>query len=282
MRSGLLTPRQLRGASWRRLFQDVYVHASVPITHEMRARAATLLLPNGVVTGTSAAALWGVDLLHLDDDVELTLPPSSHMVRLAGIRARRARLDPGDIRRRRGIPVTTAEATALRLAAALPETDAVVAIDQLVQTGVADIGPIRRLAAARHGPGSARARTVCALADGRAESPQETRLRLLMARGGLPAPVPQFSLRVDGRFLARLDSAWPDVKVAVEYDGLWHAEPGQFARDRHRLNELHAAGWRVVFVTAPDVHREADLVRRIASALGCTPLRANGPIRGRR
>ena len=93
VRAGLVTRRQLRGSSWHRLFQDVYLHASVPITHEVRRRAATLLLPAGVVTGTSAAVLWGVDLVGPDDDVELTLPPGSNMVRAAGIRARRARLD---------------------------------------------------------------------------------------------------------------------------------------------------------------------------------------------
>jgi hypothetical protein len=143
----------------------------------------------------------------------------------------------------------------------------VVAIDRLIATGVVDLAPVRVSAAAARGPGSARARTVASLADGRAESPQETRLRLLMLRGGLPAPVPQFSVRVDGRFVARVDFAWPDRKVAVEYDGLWHAEEGQFARDRQRLNRLHAAGWRVVFVTATDMHDPERLLALIAAAL---------------
>jgi hypothetical protein len=221
-----------------------------------------------VVTGVSAATVWGLDLLQTHDDVEVTLPPGSNMVRVAGIRARRARIDENHVWRRRDIPVTTPAATAVRLAQALPHEDAVVAIDQLIHTGVVDLEPIRILAAASRGPGSARARRVCALADGRAESPQETRLRLLMARGGLPPPVPQFVVRIDGRFIGRVDFAWPDRKVAVEYDGLWHAEAGQFARDRRRLNELHAADWRIVFVTASDLYEEGPLVLRIATALG--------------
>jgi very-short-patch-repair endonuclease len=57
------------------------------------------------------------------------------------------------------------------------------------------------------------------------------------------------------------------VPPSVEYDGAWHAEPGQFARDRERLNRLQAAGWRVVFVTAADLYRPGDLVARIAAAL---------------
>ena len=67
--------------------------------------------------------------------------------------------------------------------------------------------------------------------------------------------------------MARVDFAWPEHRVAVEYDGAWHAEPGQFARDRQRLNRLQAAGWRVVFVTAADLHRPGKLVVRVAAAL---------------
>ncbi|WP_448625464.1 endonuclease domain-containing protein [Geodermatophilus sp. URMC 64] len=107
------------------------------------------------------------------------------------------------------------------------------------------------------------------LADGAAESPQETRLRLLLLRSGLPAPVAQFEVRDrDGRFVGRVDFAWPDRRVAAEYDGLWHAEPGQFARDRQRLNRLQAAGWRVVHVTAADLQRPAELLARLRELVG--------------
>ncbi|MCZ2822403.1 hypothetical protein O2V63_18845 [Modestobacter sp. VKM Ac-2977] len=76
----------------------------------------------------------------------------------------------------------------------------------------------------------------------RAESPQETRVRLLLAAHGLPAPVAQFEVRADGRFLARVDFGWPERRVALEYDGVWHDGPGQFVRDRQRLSALAAAG----------------------------------------
>ncbi|WP_222263215.1 endonuclease domain-containing protein [Modestobacter marinus] len=81
-----------------------------------------------------------------------------------------------------------------------------------------------------------------ALADGRAESPPESRLRVLLTMAGLP-PVPQWSVRrADGVFIARVDLAYPAVRLAVEYDGAWHGEPGQLGRDRRRLNALVAAG----------------------------------------
>ena len=268
--AGTLTRRQLRGHTWRRLLHDVYVHRDVPVTHELRARAASVLLPTGVVTGRSAAVLWGVDLVGADEAIEVTLDPGSHQVRVEGLVVRRAELDPTLVRRRRGLPVTTPEATAVRLASVLRRDDAVAAVDQLIATGVVDLAPIRALAARTRGPGSARARAVAGLADGLAESPQETRVRLLIGRSGLPQPVAQHRVLDRYGFVARVDFAWPELKVAVEYDGLWHAEAGQFIRDRQRLNRLREAGWQVVFVTTADLREPARLLARVAVALAAT------------
>ncbi|SFF74885.1 hypothetical protein SAMN05216574_12560 [Blastococcus tunisiensis] len=107
-----------------------------------------------------------------------------------------------------------------------------------------------------------------ALADGLAGSPQETRLRLLLHRSELPRPVAQFVVRTGDGFVARVDFGWPDRKVAVEYEGVWHGRrPQQVAADRRRLNRLREAGWIVVFVTAEDLHQPGLLVARVASAL---------------
>jgi very-short-patch-repair endonuclease len=268
VRHGLLTPDQLRGRTWRALFTDVYVHTDLPVTHALRARAAAgVLLPGSVVTGASAAVLWGVELATADDPVELTVPPGTAQVRVTGTRVRRARLTSAWVTRRRAVPVTTPEATAAMLAAFLPLDDAVVAIDQMVTSGVVDLNPVRELARRLTGRGCRRAREACALADGLAESPQETRLRLLIGRSRLPTPVAQHRVYVGARFVARVDFGWPGEMVAVEYDGLWHAGARQFAEDRRRLNRLQAAGWRIVFVTAADLHHPEQLIARIAAAL---------------
>lgn len=266
--SGLLTPNQLRGPTWRRLFPDVYVHRDVPVTHVLRAGAAVVLVPHAVVTGRSAAVLWGVELASETDDVELTAQPGTHQRRVPGLVVRRAVLPPEHRWRRLDIPVTTAAATTVRLAASLAADDAVVAVDQMVATGTVDLADVRALAAAGRGRGAARARRACARADGLAESPQETRVRLLLHGSRLPQPVAQYRIVADGEFVARVDFAWPDLRIALEYDGLWHAESGQFARDRRRLNRLQAAGWRVVFVTAADLHRPERLLAALAQALG--------------
>ena len=268
VQAGWLTPAQLKGPAWRRLFRDVYVDATVPVTHRLRARAAAaVLLPGAVVSGRSAAVLWDVGLAGPDDDVEVTLPPGSHPRRHPGLVVRRAPLPERDVCTRARVRATTPEATALRVAALLPRDEAVVALDRMVAAGALDLSALQARVAVP-GAATARARAVCALADGLAESPQETRLRLVMARGRIPAPVAQYVVRHAGHFVARVDFAWPERKVAVEYDGIWHGEKGQFARDRRRLNALQEAGWRVVFVTAADLHDVPRLMATLRAALG--------------
>ena len=265
--AGVLTHGQLRGPAWRRLFRDVYVEAAVPDTHRLRARAAaSLLVPGAVVTGASAAVLWGVDLVGAGDEVELTLPPGAHPRRHPGLVVRRTVLPDADVRVHAGVLVTTPEATVLRLARVLPREDAVVAADWMIRTTGIDLEALRQRVGV---PGSVapRVRAVCALADGLAESPPETRVRLLLRGGGLPEPVAQYEIRHQGSFVARVDFAWPERKVALEYDGAWHGEAGQFARDRRRLNRLQEAGWRVVFVTAADLREPARLRATVRAAL---------------
>jgi hypothetical protein len=267
--AGRLSPGELRSSAWRRLFRDVYACADVPVTHQLRAVAAAgLLVPGAVVTGRSAAVLWGLPAAEPDDDVELTVPPGSSVCRVPGITVRRRVLEPAHVTVRRGARTTTAEATAVDLARSGTLEDAVALIDRLVDARVTDLDLVRAVAAHASGRGSRQVRAAVALADGLAGSPQETRLRLLLHRSTLPRPVAQFVVRDAGGFVARVDFAWPDVKVAVEYEGIWHGEsPQQVAADRRRLNRLTAAGWTVVFVTAADLHRPEQVVARIASAL---------------
>ena len=268
--AGRLTKARLRSAAWQRLFRDVYACSSVVVTHEVRAGAAALLLlPGAVASGRSAAVLWGVDAARPGDDVELTLPPGSSTSTVPGIRVRRWALAPEQVTARRGIPVTTPETTAVDLGRTPgPVEESVALVDALVACRATELDAVRAAAAAATGPGCRRARRVVDLADGLAGSPQETRLRLLLHASRLPRPVAQHTvLDAAGRFVARVDFAWPDRRVAVEYEGRWHGRPQQVASDRARLNRLTAAGWRVVFVTAEDLREPDRLLARIAAVL---------------
>lgn len=103
-----------------------------------------------------------------------------------------------------------------------------------------------------------------------AESPPESRLRLQLVLAGLE-PIPQYAVYdAGGRFLARVDLAFPAAKVAVEYDGRTvHEREDVFARDRQRQNLLVRAGWVVLRYSAADLRPAAlwGIVSQIAAAV---------------
>jgi very-short-patch-repair endonuclease len=90
-------------------------------------------------------------------------------------------------------------------------------------------------------------------------------LRLLLRRAA-SLQGPTASERVVGGREVLL-FAHPELKIAIEYDGLWHAEPGQFEKDRKRLNRLSAVGWLVIFVTAADLRHPERLLARLVAEL---------------
>ena len=249
------------------MFRDVYACAELPITHHLRAVAASpLLVPGSVVTGRSAAALWGVLETTADDPIELPVPPGSNISVVPGILVRRRILDPGHLTVRGGVRTTSATWTAVDLARAGALDDTVVLIDQFVDVKVTTLENLAALAATA--PGCRQVREAIRLADGLAGSPQETRLRLLVHRSALPKPVAQFVVRDRAGFVARVDLAWPEAKIALEYEGVWHGEaPQQVVADRRRLNRLTAAGWRVIFVTAGDLRNPERLLTRLVLEL---------------
>ncbi|WP_448641076.1 endonuclease domain-containing protein [Geodermatophilus sp. URMC 63] len=147
---------------------------------------------------------------------------------------------------------------------AATEEDAVILLDRLCDEGMVRLDDVRTaVRALRPCRGSGRARRAAALADGLAGSPQETRLRLLLPRDGLPAPTAQVRVFDDEGFVARVDLAYPDLKIAIEYDGLWHGGRRAFLSDRRRLNRLVAAGWVVLHVTVEDLRNPRELAARI-------------------
>ena len=261
----MLTKKQLRSSTWRRLRQDVYADAALPVTHRLLVSAVGLTLPERAgFTGLSAATLWGVpDVASPTDRVDVLVPAGTRWNPGPGVRIRSASRGQELVRRGRWLCATRVD-TAVDLIRWGGTEDAVVLLDRLCLNGMVRLGDVR--AAVLELPrcqGSVQARRVAELADGTAESPQETRLRLLFGRAGLPPPVAQFRIFDEEGLIARVDFAYPDLKIAIEYDGLWHAEPGQFAKDRGRLNRLVAAGWIVLHVTAADIRHPERLAGRV-------------------
>ena len=87
------------------------------------------------------------------------------------------------------------------------------ALDSVEVLGVADARPSTR--------GVRRLRTAMDLVDGGAESPQESKLRMIIVEAGLPKPETQIEFRdCRGNVRVRVDMGWREWRVAVEYDGV--------------------------------------------------------------
>jgi very-short-patch-repair endonuclease len=233
------------------------------------AEAVAIVAPRETVFGDrTAVALWQArGFAGPDDPVDVILPPGIRWHPAPGVRVRWA-TTAGDVVSDGRLRWTSRTRTALDLIRRGPLDDAVALLDRLVRARVVDLETVRTAAhTLPRGRGSRQAREVARLADGLAESPRETRLRLLLHRSGLPQPVAQFRVVHDGRFVAKVDFAYPEARLAIEYDGEWHGEPGQLHRDRQRMNRLLGARWRILFFTAADLYAPEGLLDRIAAEI---------------
>jgi hypothetical protein len=265
---GLVTPDRLYGPRFRRVFPDIYLHADQQLDQAARSRAAYLLVAGqgGVLAGYSAALLLGADCVPAGAPPEVLVP--RFQKRCAGLRIRYATLAAEDMEERDGCRLTTAERTAWDLARRLPTTEAVVVLDAVAR--VAPFRPAALLDRRARQPGARGCRRLdelVALADPRAESPGETRLRVRLVRAGLPPPEVQYRISDEyGFVLARADLAYPGAKLALEYDGAVHFDRNAAHHDRQRDAILAGHGWLTIRLCADDLCA-AQTVQRIDSLL---------------
>ncbi|WP_199434402.1 endonuclease domain-containing protein [Qaidamihabitans albus] len=268
-RDGYVTKGQLRGPRFRRLFQDVYAPADVPVTHALRCRGAALIVPKeAVLTGRSAATVLGVELARPNDPVEFVVPEESRFGPIKGIHVRRTAVDRKESRPWHGIRIARPPRVALDLILRLsPRTRgwvrrlriAVPDIDAFLRARKVNARRLLREMSGRRNWGIRLARQVVALSDPRAESLPESELRVVLTVGGHHA-VPQYRILRHGREVARLDLAIEETKTAIEYDGRWHEDAKQRLLDEARRERLVAEGWRFVIVTADKLAGDYRLI----------------------
>jgi hypothetical protein len=139
--------------------------------------------------------------------------------------------------------------------------EAIALMDAALHTGhLTNLGDARSLTCGRRG--AATRWDWWQHADGRAESPLETRLRLLLTEAGMVPEQLQWPVHdAAGRVIARLDLAWPSRRLDIEADGMAvHGDPHALYRDRHRQNMLTMLGWTVLRFTWVDVTGRPDYV----------------------
>jgi hypothetical protein len=149
----------------------------------------------------------------------------------------------------------------------------VVVADGLIKAGHTSPDLLIEAAAQSSGRGCRLARRAASLAREGVDSPQETRLRLLVVLAGLPEPRVNMIIRApDGSWRRRYDMAYDYLRLILEYDGRQHAEDtGQWLTDIFRREELDQIRWRLVIVTSDGIYREPlRTLERVRDALlGC-------------
>jgi hypothetical protein len=226
----------------------------------MRFAAVRLVLPKrATACGLTGAWLHGVDVRREDDlDVYVSFPKGSRIRRRPGLRICQETLADSDVMVIDGLRVTTPLRTAFDCARWLRGVERVVVVDALAHARLVSVEEIRHyIAGKRRLRNLRRAEHILSFADPLAESPMETRLRVLLIESGLPPTASQYVvLDRQGQFVARLDLAYVAEKVAVEYDGALHWE--QRREDDRRRDRLRELGWVVLVYSASDYygHRE--------------------------
>jgi very-short-patch-repair endonuclease len=185
-----------------------------------------------------------------------------------GVRVHRVRhLDPRDVTRREGVPVTSAARTVLDLAAVADRRELARALEEAeVQRLVTRPQLIALLARHRGHRGARALRAALARYDTPALTRSEAERRMLELIRAARLPAPRTNAQVKGH---EVDLLWPTHRLIVEIDGFaFHSTRRAFERDRARDQQLQAKGYRVIRITWRQIQdRPEALIATLAASL---------------
>jgi very-short-patch-repair endonuclease len=267
----LLGPsRKQRWVTERRLLSvqpGVLRMAGAPETWHQALMAAQLSA-DAVVSHRSAAEMWG--LIQPAGYIDISIKaPTQPRLRPPAIAHRILDLHPELAVEREGMRMTDPTRTIIDLGLVLPLWSVRDALSRGISTRLFRIADVKGLRDAlgrkgRNGTGVVRELLEERLLTGRPEdSLLEKRLADLARRYDLPSMATQHEVWHAGRFVGRVDGAYPDRKLAIEVDGFeHHSSPEAFQRDRTRQNRLVALGWTVLRFTWDDVVKRPAMVAK--------------------
>ncbi|WP_428962678.1 type IV toxin-antitoxin system AbiEi family antitoxin domain-containing protein [Micromonospora fluostatini] len=268
---------------WRLVARAVYLTDARDrgaVSRRCRVRAAVLSLgPHARLVFDTAAELHGIAGLPRSDEIHVGLP---------GRHARIARVSdpaivlhqlehpPGSVLSVAGIPATVPLRTVADVILRVPRFPAVCVLDSALNQRLItddDLGAVGALLRGRRG--AVAARRYLAQADGRAQSPLETRARLRCVDGRVPPDVLQLAVRdVDGYLLGIGDLGWRRARVIAEADGRGpHDTPRAIFADRQRQNRLVGAGYTVLRFTWSDTLSPDYIPHTVRAAIAAARLR---------
>jgi very-short-patch-repair endonuclease len=260
--------------AWLRRYPMVFQHPGAPETWRSRVRAAVRAgEPHATISHRTGAKIYGLPGGR-EDVIEVTCP-RWRRAQTSGLFVHESTfIHPSDVHLVDDLPVVTPERCAFELASIYRSPQFIdrvlhAARRQRLITYASTVATFRRLAG-RGRPGVSVFRAALELwpVDQRpAESDMEVKLLQVLRRGGLPEPVLQHEVfDASGRFVARVDAAYPQWRIVIEYDSNQeHSDEWALARDPSRRNRLLALGYQPLAARHRDVksggHELVDAIR---------------------
>jgi hypothetical protein len=278
-----LSKGQLRHPRLIRISRGICAIQPAGLDLAARVRPFTRVADSSAASHDTAARLWGFPepaTTRFDRRIHISRPSGAARMQRPGVVGHRSGLLPDEVVYVDGVWVTTRTRTWLDLAEILELDDLVVIADYLLRNprpafeGRAEPYATREelQSMLRRHPGKRglrKARAALALARIGADSPPETRLRLAMARAGLPEPeINKPIMDGGGNALHPPDLSLPEYRIAIEYEGEGHGNADQIDRDIAREERARAADWEEVRISKRHMANGARrAVEKIAVAL---------------
>lgn len=269
-----MSEKTLRGRRFTAPLRGVRARADSPAEPLDPFRAVAAILHDDVAfSHVSALRIQGVEVpwrMDIDSRIHVVSWDRARRPRRPGIIAHGG--GRASVTRVDGLLVTTPAQTWLHCSRSLSLNDLVVLGDAMLRrkNPATSLPALRRIAeetSKTHGVVQARA--ALALLRPGTDSSMETRTRTILVNAGLPCPAVNVNaLDQHGRFLALPDMSYPELRIAIEYDGDIHrTDQRTWRRDVERRQRLEDAGWRIITVTADDVRDPARLIDRVRAAI---------------
>lgn len=260
--------RELKRGPLQKVWYGIYGDGEMGA--ELRLRGLDLATGTTVaVCLATAAAAYGFDTEE-PADLHVLNPPGQQLRHADGLVVHRREGAP--LSEVAGRPATAPAWTAIEVARSLSRPRVLATLDAALRSGTCTQRELQLAAIRQAGRrGIVNVRELLPLADALAGSEMESESRLMMIDGGLPLPVLQHEIVDRNHRTWRVDFAWVQQRVAVEYDGVvWHEGPDAFVYERQRRAALEELGWVVIPIIADDVRRRPwETIRRIRTHLIC-------------
>jgi hypothetical protein len=260
--------RRVELGRWERMQLGVFRVAGAPESYEQRLLAACLAIgPLAAVSHRAAAMLHGL-LTFSTPPIEVTTT-RARSPELRGDAAvhRLADLTPESVTAVAEVPCTSVARTLVDLGAVCSPSTVEAAVDRALGRHVVTIVDLEAVVRevgrkGRRGVGTMRKVLANRRGDDRPAGVLEARMLSLLRQSGLPEPRPEYEIRGQrGEFVARVDFAYPGVKLAIEVDGFEpHTALDVFRDDRKRQNRVMALGWTMLRYTWSEVDGRAPMV----------------------